>query len=208
MRLVVGTRSVLATEAICACLDAQDGFEVLGGTSEFSSLVDLISTLSPEVALVDVGLIDGSGAAAIHELHHDSEDSKVILLGSRRDDRLAMEALEAGAAGFLTRDQGLVSLVEGIREARSGGPVVDEEVSRRIIGRMAGTTVETGDNLTRREMEALYLMEEGYSAGQMAKKLGISVSTARNHIAKVILKLKVHSMREAVAVARREGIME
>lgn len=204
--LMVDDHSMVA-EGFSLALSSTSDIGITSVANSLSQALELLRDDQYDLVLLDYRLPDVTGVQAVVELKASFPSIPIVLLSAVHDARVGTAAIEAGAMGYLTKDLDFASLVRGIRDAVRGRPVLDEQMTRAMLTRLVGIESSIGSDLTQRELEILSLMERGLSAQQMSSELTISVNTARNHVAKVIYKLNVHSMREAVAVARAEGIL-
>ncbi len=188
-------------------LDAQGDMSVIGIARGEAEAKALLGAQQCDVVLMDMHLEDREGLDLIESLHEKSGAVAIVMLTAAKDPRSAAFAISHGAAGFLTKDMPLGEVVRGIRDAARGRSVMDPAMAAEVLGILSGRRQRVGDDLTRRELEVLGMLDRGFSAPDVARELRISVNTARNHIARIITKLNGHSMLEAVAIARHEGIL-
>jgi len=133
--------------------------------------------------------------------------ARVLVLTAEADAGTVESAVSAGAHGVLLKDAGVQRLIEAIRTVAAGGSVLAPELTRRLLDRMSGRA-RGGPSLTGREAEVLSLLAAGASTEEMASKLYLSTNTVRNHVQRLLTKLGAHSKVEALAIARREGLLE
>jgi DNA-binding NarL/FixJ family response regulator len=139
----------------------------------------------------------------------------ILMLTVHEDNDLVLEALCAGACGYLVKKTPPIRLLEAIREAHEGGSPMSSHIARQVVDVLRALHVETspektekgGDLLTRREREVLRGLAAGNTYQTAARALGISTDTVRFHIRKIYRKLQVHSQSEAVAKALRRGLL-
>ena len=132
-------------------------------------------------------------------------DVAMVMLSGMDDDAVLRAALVAGCTGFVTKDRATGELVDAVRAVRAGRGAIDPAASARLAGVQAPG--RDGAGITQREHEVLVLLAEGLSTREIAQQLFISLNTARNHVQRLIAKLGAHSRLEAVAVARRNGML-
>lgn len=203
--LLVDDHNVFA-QTLAAALSAMEGFEVVGVTQSGAEGLACASTLSPDVALVDLGLPDFGGCELARRLREDCPDTRVVVLTGSLDLEFFSEAMEAGASGYLTKQSGLDDVREAIKAAHEGRVVVPASVMERLLAAKA-PAAGLGSDLTPRELEVLSLMGRGYDAKQVANTLGISWHTSRSYTKNILLKLDAHSTLQAVSRAARLGIL-
>ena len=157
---------------------------------------------------MDYQLPDGDGIDTAQRIRAEHPEIKVLMLTAQNKDNVLVRAIEAGCAGFVTKDKALAELLDAIRVVATGEAWIPPELVSRLLPRLKRTYRGVGSDLTTREIEVLQLAARGLANSAIAKELHISVNTARNHVQNAIGKLRAHSKLEAVAVAVREGIIE
>src|SRR3954468_19528770 len=162
---------------------------VVGDTESAESAIEEIPDLQPDVVLMDLHLGDMSGIEAIRELTALCPVVRVLVLSGSAQDHDVLEAILAGARGYLLKSAPIPEIVEGIRVAATGGSVLSPAISTQILDHLRIThpqgEVKTSPQvpLTERELEVLRLMATGMENSQIAEQLVISPRTARNHVA-------------------------
>jgi DNA-binding NarL/FixJ family response regulator len=121
---------------------------------------------------------------------------------------VAVRVVEAGGAGLVEKSSGLQELESAVREVAAGGVVFAPGLLSGVLDRLTGRTRTAGGALTGRERETLLLLAEGVSTDEISERLGVARNTARNHVQRVLEKLGARSKLEAVAIARREGLLD
>jgi DNA-binding NarL/FixJ family response regulator len=188
-------------ESLARVLADASGLEVLGAVSTGAEGVDLARREVPDVALVD--RVD-----VVVDLRSASPTTRTVLLASSIDDRVALAAIDAGCAGFVTKDGHVAEIVDAARRAAAGDMVFTPTLLSRILPMLEAGTVAVGDDLTPREREVLAHMASGSSNRAIAADLELSVNTVRNYVQSILTKLGAHSKLEAVAIARRERLLD
>jgi DNA-binding NarL/FixJ family response regulator len=197
--LVADDHPVVA-EAIRAVLEAR-GIEVVAVTSDGKGALEEIERQHPLIALVDMGLPDVDGAEIARRTQRVSPETAVIVFTGRSESAVLMEALDAGARGFVLKDAPLQDLVRAIEMVAEGGLYIDPGLASLLID------AKESDTLTQREREILRLIADGLRNEQIGAQLFISPQTVRTHIGKAMTKLEVGSRTEAVAVALRQKLI-
>lgn len=168
----------------------------------------------PDLALVDLDLGDGSGLTVIEALSRLHPDCLIVVVTIYDDDAHLFPALEAGAQGYLLKDQPLEQLVQQLRGIGEGQPPLSPAIARRLIRHFArpelapagpGTPVVS---LSPRETEVLTLLAQGIRLGELAERLGISRHTAGDHVKNIYRKLNISSRAEAALQAARLGLVD
>jgi two-component system response regulator DegU len=207
--LVVDDHRAVA-EAIRGAMSAQRGLTVDAAWSGEEAL-DIVRRDPPDVILMDVAMPGMGGLEAARRILEADPDVKVIMLSAHDDDLLKARAMETGACGYLSKISPMDQLVDAVRKANRGEPLLDQEEIDRLQRRLRRRrSVEESERervarLSARETQILQLMAEGLDSQAVADKLGISHATVRTHTANALTKLGVHSKVEAVVLAIRHG---
>jgi DNA-binding NarL/FixJ family response regulator len=170
----------------------------------------------PNVVLMDIVFKgDGmSGIEATRRIKEASPSTKVVIMTAHDEDRLLVEAVEAGASGFLSKDEAAEEVLAAAKSAADGEVLIDPATLTRLLAQVAREREEKRDalallnDLTDREREILGLLAEGMRNDEIAAKLYISPQTVQTHVRNILGKLRVHSKLEAVAFAVRHGAIQ
>jgi DNA-binding NarL/FixJ family response regulator len=204
--LIVDDHEVLSA-SLAVVLDAQPGLKVVGVAGTLARARGLMTSTAPDVVLLDHRLPDGDGVAAIGELQALRPSAGIVVLTASAADHVLVAAIEAGAAGFVSKTRSLQEVTSAVRAAAAGEAVISPELLARLLPRLhrGGTTARS--ELTEREREVLALLADGLSNAAIAGTLSVSVHTVRNHIANLSAKLGAHSKLEALSIAVRDGLL-
>jgi two-component system nitrate/nitrite response regulator NarL len=156
--------------------------------------------------VVDYRLPDGRGSDLVRSLHESAPEVRVVILTAAEDDGAFLDALEAGCAGYVTKDRPLEAVVDAVTAAAAGDLAVSTSLLARTLPRVHREP-GTAARLTAREREVLELVAEGVPNKTIATRLSVRLNTVRNHVQNVITKLGAHSKLEAVAIATRAGLI-
>jgi len=167
-----------------------------------------VARLQPQVVLVDFQMPDQDGLAIASEIRQRYPSTMVVMLTGSSDDRLLLAAIDAGCAGFLTKDRAAPELADAIRMAAVGEALISAATLARLLPKIRSRHRGLGSDLTQREREILGLLARGWSNKAIASELFLSVNTVRNYVQYVLNKLGAHSKLEAVATAVRAGILD
>ena len=204
--LIVDDHEVLAA-SLAMVLDDQPGMTTVGVAGTIAKAKALVATAAPDVVLLDHRLPDGDGVAAIGELRAIRPSVEVVVLTASAADHVLVAAIEAGAAGFVSKTRGLQEVTAAVRAAASGESVISPELLARLLPRLHRGGRGGATELTEREREVLGLLADGLSNAAIADRLTVSVHTVRNHVANLSAKLGAHSKLEALSIAVREGLL-
>lgn len=204
--LIVDDHEVLAA-SLALVLDDQPDMTTVGVAGTIAKAKALVVSATPDVVLLDHRLPDGDGVAAIGELRRLRPSAEVVVLTASAADHVLVAAIEAGAAGFVSKTRSLAEVTAAVRAAASGEAVISPELLARLLPRLQRGRQSGHNDLTEREREVLGLLAEGLSNAAIAKQLTVSVHTVRNHIANLSAKLGAHSKLEALSIAVRDGLL-
>ena len=191
-------------EGLATLLGLLPGIEVVGTASDGEEAVALVEQLRPDVVLMDLRMPRCDGVAATRRLREQGSPTHVVVLTTYADDRSVVEALRAGARGFLTKDAGAEEIEHAIAAVVRGEAAIDPAVQHHLVEAVAGRT-ELPDGLTPREAEVLALIAEGLSNGEIAARLVVSEATVKSHVNHLFTKTGVRDRAQAVAYAYRHG---
>ena len=190
-------------EAVCDVL-AEGGVSVVGRARDGEDALTKIETLKPDVALIDVRMPRLGGIELARRAATSSPETAVILYTAYGDRALLMEALDAGARGFLLKEAPLTDLTRAIELVARGGTYVDPV----LAGFLASVqTTEKLPSLTPRERDVLRLLSDGHSNEEIGKRLFISPETVRTHVRKAMARLDADTRTQAVATALRQSLI-
>jgi len=183
---------------VAACANLTDALRQLR-----SETIDLLVT--------DLRLPDGHGTQAIRTLRSLNPNADAMVISVLADDRTVIEAIEAGAAGYLLKDADSIELIEAIEELRAGRSPISSSIARIIVRRLNSPASTPralpAQALTPRETEILWGIAKGYTYAELAEQLGISRHTVPVHIKNIYRKLEARNRSEAVFEASRLGLI-
>jgi DNA-binding NarL/FixJ family response regulator len=201
--LVVEDQRTLA-DALEIAIGAQPDLDCVGAVGTVEDALALIGQRRPDVVLMDVGLPGVNGIEGTRRIKAKFPHIRVLVLTANPDAFLLVEALAAGATGFLAKDSALPAILTAIRTPLDGKLLI-EKTSGAALASAVLVPSQTG--LTRREREVLGLMGEGLNTSAIAQRLVVSAHTARGHVKNVMRKLGAHTQLETVVIAARIGLL-
>jgi DNA-binding NarL/FixJ family response regulator len=166
----------------------------------------LAASLVADIALIDLGLPDGSGVSFIDELKKARPDTLIVVASIYNDDAHVFPALRAGAGGYLLKDQPVDVIVQALQGIASGQPPLSPAIARRMLNFFQPVESEQ-PALTEREVEVLRLIAKGLTQSECARLLGLSSHTVVGYVKDIYRKLNVCSRAEAALVARDLGLV-
>ncbi|WP_299538763.1 response regulator transcription factor [uncultured Streptomyces sp.] len=197
----------MVAEAICLALDRSPDLQVVGRAASLAAALAEAKRCEPDVVLMDRRLPDGDGIDAIADLLALLPDVRVLILAAEGSGSVAARVAETGGAGLILKASGLRELEDAVRRVAAGEVVFSQDFLGDVLERLTGRAPAPGANLTPREREALHLLAEGRNTAEISELLGVALNTGRNHVQRVLEKLGARSQLEAVAIARREGLL-
>lgn len=195
----------MVADALRAGLERSEDLDVVAVEHSLGGGVDAARALRPDVVLTGFRLRDGEAPSAIPSLVRRPAGAHVVVLTTSADYRSLTRALDAGAAGFLSKDQRLDELVDAIHEVMAGRMVVAPALLPVLL--RADEDSSPARCLSRREADVLQLMADGSSNQEIAEQLHLSHHTVRNHVQHIFARLGAHSKLEAVAIGLRRGLV-
>jgi DNA-binding NarL/FixJ family response regulator len=211
--VVLADDQALIRHGLRLIIDAQEDLEVVGEAANGEQAVDLARRLKPDVVLMDVRMPELDGLAAAAKLLGGGFEGRVLMLTTFDLDEYVMEALRAGASGFLLKDAPAEQLIGGIRAVAAGDALLAPSVTRRLIEsnlRLGSPPPEASARLaelTAREREVLELLGHGCSNGEIARRLTLGEATIKTHVSRVFAKLGLRDRVHAVVFAYEAGIV-
>lgn len=206
MRLVVCDDHALLLESMALTLVAQ-GQDVVGVARDPDEAVRVVAEHQPDICLLDVSFPGGTSLPAIARLREAAPGTKVVMLSADSSPELVAEAIEAGAAGFVRKDETVDRLVQALGLAAQGHLAVEPDLLQRALrskDRREDPLWATS-YLTDREWQVLRCIVDGLTTDEIARQLGVRGSTARTHVQNVLTKLGVHSRLQAAALVAAHG---
>lgn len=201
IRLVLVDDHPVFLEGLAEALCRQADLDVVALGTCGDDALELWSRHRPDVTLLDLSMAGMDGIAVLRRLRQAHMGARVLMLTSSDDQEDAIAALDAGAAGYVTKESRYDELVGAIREVHNGGRPIGEAVARRLAAR------DRSSLLTPREVEVLGLLSEGLTYGEVGRQLKITERTARAHAVAVKEKLQAANTAQAVARAYQRGIL-
>ena len=214
LRILVADDHHVVRTGLRALLESKSGWQVCGEATNGREAVEKAGKLKPDVAVLDIGMPLLNGVEATRQIRKLSPKTEILILTMHDSDLLVQEVLDAGALGYILKDdadRNLIAAVDALhRHERYLSSRVSEAVLRASLhpGGAQPSGRSTRNRLTPREREILQLLAEGKSNKEVAGILGISVKTAETHRANIMLKMDFHSITELVRYAVRNKIIQ
>ena len=208
IRVVVADDHSLFRDGITSLLEAA-GYDVVDQGNDGQEAVEAVRKTHPDLVLLDISMPKMNGLEALHLIKAEFPETRVVILTVSEDDDDLFTSIRAGADGFLHKDLDASEFLEMLAGLERGEAAITRKTAARLMSGFQQLTEQTEnvDALTKREIQLLYWMVEGYSNREIAKELFISENTVKYHIRNIFQKLEVQNRTEAVAYALREGLI-
>lgn len=206
--LIIDDHVVIA-EGLAMLIDAAPDLTVVGLAQTASAGLMLAAERAPDVVLLDHHLPDGDGAGITADLKALRPGLAVLVLTSDASDHVLLAVFEAGADGYLLKTKAAREVLQAIRHAASGETLITAGTLARVLRHQsdAARTRAERPHLTERERQVLRTMAEGLDTAAIARRLNVTIATARTYIQAVLDKLDAHSRLQAVVRARQLGLL-
>lgn len=186
-------------------LEAEPDIKVIGEASTAAEALARVPALRPDVAVLDVRLPDGDGVSVCRDLRSTLPDLACLMLTSFSDDEALVDAIMAGAAGYILKQIRGTDLVGAVRTVAAGGSLMDPRSIARVMERLrsggAGTRPDPLADLTEREREILVLIGEGLTNRQIGERLHLAEKTIKNYVSNLLAKLGMERRTQAAVLA-------
>jgi len=209
-RVVIADDQTLFRSGLARLLDMDERVTVVGQATDGLEAVKIALALKPDVVLMDVKMPNLDGIEAARRIITENPKIKVLMLTTFEADNHVIQALKAGASGYVLKDSQAGAIVSSLLAVVAGERVMASAVANRVLEMLTGTTTpkEFYDGLTAREVEILKMLATGMANKQIAFKLKISDKTVRNHVSNMYEKLNIFDRSQAVLYAVRKGLVE
>lgn len=214
IRVLLADDQRVVREGLGTLLGLIGGVEVVATAADGEEAVALAARLRPDVVLMDLRMPRCDGVEATRRLRDHDADIKVLMLTTYADDRSVIDALRAGARGYLTKDAGAEEIRQALLQVTSGHAAIDPAVQHHLLDAIVASPEEPPpavpptlpDGLTPREAEVLSLIAEGLSNPEIAERLVVGETTVKSHINHLFAKIGVRDRAQAVTYAFRNGL--
>ncbi len=215
IRVLLADDHTIVREGVRLCLEAMGDIEVVAEAADGQMAVLLANQLRPDVAVVDLTMPRLNGVEAIRQIKRDLPDTEVVVLSVHDSEPYVVQALRAGAAGYVLKRNAATELAAAIRAAHDGQAYLHPSIARRVIDDYLSrihasedALSEPHERLTPREREVLQLAAEGHTTRAIAGLLCLSTKTVEHHRASLMTKLGLRGQTELVKYAIRAGLVE
>jgi DNA-binding NarL/FixJ family response regulator len=209
IRVLVADDQRVVREGLVLLLELLAGIEVVGAAADGEQAVTLATELRPHAVLMDLRMPRVDGVEATRRLRERDPGIRVIALTTYDDEQSVVQALRAGARGYLTKDAGAAEIRRALEAVVRGEAAIDPAVQHHLVDALAtasGTAGELPDGLTPREAEVLSLIAEGLTNAEIADHLVVSEATVKSHINHLFPKIGARDRAQAVTYAYRHDL--
>ncbi len=209
-RLLICDDQEVVREGLRTILDRVAGFEVVAAVADGAAAVAAVAEGDVDLVLMDLHMPIMNGVQATREILRLHPDVRVLVLTTYADETWVLDAIRAGAAGYLLKDAPRERLVDAIRGTMDGETHLDPSIAGGLLVRLASQPAPRGEaigaDLTDRERDVLALVGKGLTNADIASQLYLSEGTVRNYVSAVLAKLGVHDRTQAAVIAVKHGL--
>ena len=212
VRVLAADDQRVVREGLAMLLGLLPDVEVVGTAADGEEVLALAAELRPDVILMDLRMPRMDGVEATRRLRERDPAVKVVVLTTYADDRSVLDALRAGALGYLTKDAGATEIQQALHRVAGGQAALDPAVQLHLVEAIADgvpsgpSSAPLPDGLTPREAEVLTLIAAGLSNAEIAERLVVSEATVKSHVNHMLAKIGARDRAQAVAYAYRRGL--
>lgn len=214
LRVLLVDDFMVVRQGVRAMLNTVDDIEIVGEASDGENAVHLTRELEPHVVLIDQDMPDGDGIEATRRLKQVMPEVEVIIMTDHLNNAKALEAIEAGATGYILKDIPAANLAGAVRSVCNGHGFLHPQVTRKLMADLGQFIREHSkrqpeyEGLTRREFEVLIELANGGTYNQIANKFTVTAGTVKTHVHHIFRKLGCRNRSEAVAYVLRKGLIK
>lgn len=208
IRVLLADDHTIVREGLRALLAREGDIQVVAEAADGREALRLAQEKHPDVAALDLSMPLLNGLEAARQMADEPRGTRPILLTMHTDERYVLEALRAGARGYVLKKQAAADLVRAIREVAAGGVYLSPGISATVAEAIRSPGPQPHEQLTPREREVLQLVAEGKTTKEIATILGVSVKTADAHRTRLMQKLDIHDVAGLTRYAIRLGLIE
>lgn len=209
-RIILAEDDEPVRERLARLIDAWPGGRLVAACGTLAETMGTIGRDPVDLLITDLRLPDGHGTEAIRALGSRQPEAQAMVISVLADETTVLNAIEAGASGYLLKDSDSIGLIEAITDVMAGRSPISSRIARVLVRRLSergGGAPPSAPNLTAREMDILWGIAKGFTYGELADRLGLSRQTVPVHIRNIYRKLQASNRSEAVFEATRLGLI-
>jgi len=211
IRILIADDHTLVRESLVGLLQAEGDVQVVAQAADGVETVEKALATRPDIVVTDLSMPRLSGIEVVRRLKEALPNTRVLVLTMHQEDEYVLQAVRAGASGYLVKDSAASELLAAVRNLQAGRGHFGPQAARILADQLQNPDRGADDpygRLTAREREVFHLIAEGLTTKEIARKLDISAKTAENHRARVLDKAGVRNTAELVRYALRKGLID
>src|SRR5262245_22216606 len=212
IRVLICDDQEVVREGLSTILSTVQGIQVVGAAPDGARAVEMVGELKPDIVLMDLNMPSVNGIEATRRIYDRFPTVRVVALTTYETEEWVIDAIRAGAVGYLLKDNPRATLIRAIEGTYAGQTYLDPAVAGKIIAQVAnpGSHSDTAvaEDLSPRERDVLRLLARGMSNGDIASHLFLTEGTVRNYVSSIFSKLNVSDRTQAAVIALRHGLAD
>ncbi|MGD8475291.1 MAG: response regulator transcription factor [Anaerolineae bacterium] len=214
IRVLICDDQTVVREGLAAILGTDPEIEIEGLASNGREALELVEEIQPDVVLMDLKMPVMNGVQATQHLSRSHPDVQILVLTTYADDQWVLDAIRAGAAGYLLKDTRRDALLDAVKGTVAGRTYLDPTIAGMLTRQVSSAPDPVPsarsrlEDFTEREQEVLYLLAQGHSNPEIADRLHLARGTVRNYVSAILQKLGVSDRTQAAVVAVQHGLLE
>jgi DNA-binding NarL/FixJ family response regulator len=209
IRMLIVDDYPVVLSGLVAMFKNHEDIEVVGVATNGQKAVDLALSLRPQLVLMNMMMPIMDGIEATHQIKVKAPEINILMFSGIASNEKAVQALNAGAIGYILKDASEAELVQAIQQVAVGKAWLHQDVIGQVLKHIKGDEEKEGliDSLTERELDVLKYMARGYGNREIAKEMTVGITTVQSHVSHILAKLEVSSRTAAVIYAMRKGVV-
>lgn len=211
IRILIADDHTLVRESLVGLLQSEGDVQVVAQAADGIETIEKAMAVRPDVVVADLSMPRLGGIEVVRRLREALPATRVLVLTMHQEDEYVLQAVRAGASGYLVKDSASAELLVAVRNLHAGRGHFGPQAARALAQQLQNperTTEDPYGRLTAREREVFHLIAEGHTTKEVARELDISAKTAENHRARVLDKVGVRNTAELVRYALRKGLLD
>jgi DNA-binding NarL/FixJ family response regulator len=207
VRVLIADDHKVVRQGLRMFLATDPGIEVIGEAKDGAEAMKLARALQPDVILMDLMMPVMDGISAIREIRAEGIETEILAVTSVLDDETVINAVRAGATGYLLKDTEAAELCRAIHAAAAGQVQLAPQAAAKLMREVAAPAPKSPETLTERETDVLRLIAQGLANKEIARELSIGERTVKTHVSSILSKLGLQSRTQAALHAARLGLV-